>query len=284
MFAITGATGQLGRKVVTSLLREVPASDIVAVVRDAGKAANLGVDVRAADYREPQALERAFAGIYKLLLISSSSFDTRQAEHANVIAAAKAAGVRHVVYTSLLHADRWAPAFARDHVVTEERLKDSGLAYTILRNGWYWENHTAALGASLAHGMMVGSAGEARISWASRQDFADAASAVLTGGGHAGNTYELAGDTSYTMTDLAAEAMRQSGKPLIYRNLTEQEHAGVYASFGLPPPVAAMLAEVEARGVSTGVLHDDGRVLSTLTGRPTLPLEQAVAEALHGAP
>lgn len=283
MFAITGATGQLGRKVVTSLLKEAPASDIVAVVRDAGKAANLGVDVRAADYREPQALERAFAGIYKLLLISSSSFDTRQAEHANVIAAAKAAGVRHVVYTSLLHADRWAPAFARDHVVTEERLKDSGLAYTILRNGWYWENHTAALGASLAHGMMVGSAGEARISWASRQDFADAASAVLTGGGHAGNTYELAGDTSYTMTDLAAEAMRQSGKPLIYRNLTEQEHAGVYASFGLPPPVAAMLAEVEARGVSTGVLHDDGRVLSTLTGRPTLSLEQAVAEALHGA-
>lgn len=283
MFAITGATGQLGRKVVTSLLREAPTSDIVAVARDAGKAANLGVDVRAADYREPQALERAFAGIYKLLLISSSSFDTRQAEHANVIAAAKAAGVRHVVYTSLLHADRWAPAFARDHVVTEERLKDSGLAYTILRNGWYWENHTAALGASLAHGMMVGSAGEARISWASRQDFADAASAVLTGGGHAGNTYELAGDTSYTMTDLAAEAMRQSGKPLIYRNLTEQEHAGVYASFGLPPPVAAMLAEVEARGVSTGVLHDDGRVLSTLTGRPTLPLEQAVAEALHGA-
>ncbi|MFX6933836.1 KR domain-containing protein, partial [Acinetobacter baumannii] len=93
--------------------------------------------------------------------------------------------------TSLLHADRWAPAFARDHVVTEERLKDSGLAYTILRNGWYWENHTAAFGASLAHGMMVGSAGEARISWASRQDFADAASAVLTGGGHAGNTYEL---------------------------------------------------------------------------------------------
>jgi NAD(P)H dehydrogenase (quinone) len=283
MFAITGATGQLGRKVVTSLLREAPTSDIVAVARDAGKAANLGVDVRAADYREPQALERAFAGIYKLLLISSSSFDTRQAEHANVIAAAKAAGVRHVVYTSLLHADRWAPAFARDHVVTEERLKDSGLAYTILRNGWYWENHTAALGASLAHGMMVGSAGEARISWASRQDFADAASAVLTGGGHAGNTYELAGDTSYTMTDLAAEAMRQSGKPLIYRNLPEQEHAGVYASFGLPPPVAAMLAEVEARGVSTGVLHDDGRVLSTLTGRPTLPLEQAVAEALHGA-
>lgn len=284
MFAITGATGQLGRKVVTSLLREVPASDIVAIVRDAGKAANLGVDVRAANYRAPQALERAFAGIYKLLLISSSSFDTRQAEHANVIAAAKAAGVRHVVYTSLLHADRWAPAFARDHVVTEERLKDSGLAYTILRNGWYWENHTAAFGASLAHGMMVGSAGEARISWASRQDFADAASAVLTGGGHAGNTYELAGDTSYTMTDLAAEAMRQSGKPLIYRNLTEQEHAGVYASFGLPPPVAAMLAEVEARGVSTGVLHDDGRVLSTLTGRPTLPLEEAVAEALHGAP
>jgi NAD(P)H dehydrogenase (quinone) len=282
MFAITGATGQLGRKVVASLLRQALASDIVAVVRDARKAANLGIGIRAADYREPPALERAFAGIYKLLLISSSSFDTRQAEHANVIAAAKAAGVRHVVYTSLLHADRWAPAFARDHVMTEEWLKGSGLAYTILRNGWYWENHTAALGASLAQGAIVGGAGDAKISWASRQDFADAAVAVLTGGGHAGKTYELAGDTPYTMGDLAAEAMRQSGKPLAYRNLTEQEHAAFYATIGLPPPVAAMLAEVEARGVSTGVLHDDCGALSNLTGRPTLSLQQAVAEALAG--
>ncbi len=282
MFAITGATGQLGRKVVASLLRETPASDIVAVVRDTGKAANLGVDVRAADYREPQALQLAFAGIDRLLLISSSSFDTRQADHANVIAAAKAAGVRHVFYTSLLHADRWAPAFARDHVVTEAWLKDSGIDHTILRNGWYWENHTAALGGSLAQGMMVGGAGSAKISWASRQDFADAAVAVLTSGGHAGKTYELAGDTPYTMADLAAEAMRQSGKPLAYRNLTEQQHAAFYASIGLPPPVAAMLADVEARGVSTGVLHDDCGNLSRLTGRPTLSLEQAVADALLG--
>lgn len=280
MFAITGATGQLGRKVVASLLQRVSASDIVVTVRDAGKAQDLGVSVRAADYREPLKLERAFAGIDRLLLISSSSFETRQAEHANVIAAARAAGVRHIVYTSLLHADQWTPGFARDHVKTEEWLKSSGLAYTILRNGWYWENHTVALGAALAQGSMAGSAGDAPISWASRQDFADAAVSVLTGEGHAGMTYELAGDQAHTMADLAAEAMRQSGRPLAYHNLTEQEHAALYARIGLPPPIAAMLADVEANGVAKGVLRDDGHALSRLIGRPTLRLDQAVAETL----
>ena len=279
MYAVTRATGHLGRKVVARLREFVPSSEIVAVVRDARKAADLGVGIRTADYADPRALEGALAGIERLLLISSSSFGTRQAEHANVIAAAKTAGVGHLVYTSLLHADRWEPSFAKDHTETEKWIAESGLVHTILRNGWYWENHTTNLNVALGYGQLIGSAGTALISWASRKDFADAAVTVLTGKGHEGKVYELAGDTAHTLGDIAAEAASQSGQPLVYRNLTQAEHASFYESVGLPPPVAAMLAEVEAKGVAAGVLHDDSRTLSRLIGRPTLSLQQAVIEA-----
>jgi len=284
MFAITGANGQLGRKAVASLLARAPASDIVALVRDPAKAADLGVEARAADYLVPSTLDEAFTGIDTLLLISSNGMQTRQQEHANVIAAAKKAGVRRLVYTSLLHADRWSHWFAGDHVETERRLRASGLAYTILRNGWYWENHTIAVPPSLPYSAMVGSAGEGLISWASRQDFAEAAAAVMTSPGHEGQTHELAGDKAYRLEDLAAEVARQSGTPFSYRNLTQAEHAAVLAQASLPPEVAGLIAEVEAKDVSTGVLHDDGGVLARLIGRPTTTLAQAVSEALAGLP
>ncbi|MGJ4928306.1 SDR family oxidoreductase [Bradyrhizobium sp. HKCCYLS2038] len=280
MYAVTGATGQLGRKVIAQLRERVPSSDIVAIVRNPGKAADLGVTSRAADYADPAALERALSGVHKLLLISSSSFATRQAEHGNVIVAAKQAGVRHIVYTSLLHAEQWTPGFARDHVETERLLGESGLGFTILRNGWYWENHTASLGLALGHGVLIGSAGDAPISWASRRDFADAAVAVLTGNDHAGRTYELAGDQPHTLAELAAEAADQSAEPVVYQNLSQAEHAAFYERAGLPPPVAAMIAEIEAQGVASGVLRDDGRTLSRLIGRPTQSLREAVTEAL----
>lgn len=282
MFAITGATGQLGRKVIARLRALVPAAEIVAIVRDPRKAADLGVTVRQADYADPAAVQAALSGVTKLLLISSSSFGTRQAEHANVIAAAKTTGVAHLVYTSLLNADKWLPGFAKDHTETEQWIAESGLASTILRNGWYWENHTANLSVALGYGQLIGSAGTALISWASRQDFADAAAEVLVGKDHVGKTYELAGDTPHTLAELAAEAARQSGHPLDYRNLTEAEHASFYESAGVPPPVAAMLAEVEARGVAAGVLHDDSHTLSRLIGRPTQSLAHAVAAAFQG--
>ncbi|XUM23401.1 NAD(P)H-binding protein [Bradyrhizobium oligotrophicum S58] len=281
MFAITGATGHLGRKVVAGLLTRTPATNVVAVIRDPAKAADIGIASRQADYADPAALTQALAGIRKLLLISSSSLGTRQAEHANVLAAARLAGVETIVYTSLLHADQWQPGFARDHTETERMIAESGLGATILRNGWYWENHTAGLRAAIALGHLTGSAASAPISWASRQDFADAAVAVLIGDGHAGRIYELAGDRAHTMAELAAAAARHSGRPVAYRNLSEAEHAAFYEDVGLPPPVAALLAEVEAKGVASGVLHDDSGVLSRLIGRPTMSLTEAVAEALR---
>ena len=280
MYAVTGATGQLGRKVIDSLLKRVKASDVVALVRDPAKAKDLGVEARAADYSAPATLDAALKGIDTLLLISSSSFDTRQQEHANVIAAARKAGVKHLIYTSLLHAEHWKHSFANDHTGTEVLIKESGLTYTILRNGWYWENHTAAIPPSLPHGGMIGAAGDALISWASRQDFADAAATVLTTSGHEGKTYELAGDKAYRLADVATEVARQTGKPFAYTNLTQEQYAGALEQFGLPKPIAAMLGEMEVQGVATGVLHDDGGQLAELAGHPTTTLSDAITQAL----
>ncbi|WP_114858732.1 SDR family oxidoreductase [Azospirillum brasilense] len=277
--AVTGATGQLGRLVIARLKKTVPASGIVALVRSPAKAADLGVEAREADYGNPETLARALAGVDTLLLISSNEIGQRAAQHRNVVNAAKAAGVGRIVYTSLLHADRSPLSLAEEHRATEADIKASGLPFTILRNGWYTENHTGSVGAALAGGAVIGSAGDGRISSATRADYADAAVAVVTGTGHEGRTYELAGDEAVTLADLAAEISRQSGKNIPYRNLPEADYAAILAGFGLPEVFAKGIASWDA-DASKGALFDDGRQLSALIGRPTTPLSAAVAAAL----
>lgn len=279
--AITGATGQLGRIVVRKLLEKVPADGVVALVRDPAKAAELGVPARAADYTQPESLAKALAGVDTLLLISSNEIGQRASQHRNVIAAAQQAGVGRLVYTSLLHADTSTLDLAEEHRVTEAELKASGLAYTILRNGWYTENYTGSIGGALAGGAFLGSAGEGRIASAPRADFAEAAVVVLTGEGHEGKTYELAGDQSYTLGDLAAEISCQSGKDIPYKNLPVADYAAVLAGVGVPEGFAKAIAGWDAE-VAKGVLFDDGKQLSALIGRPTTPLADSVAVALQG--
>ncbi len=277
--AITGATGQLGRLVVDRLKAKLPASDIVALVRSPEKVADLGIPARAFDYSKPDTLGEALSGVDTLLLISSSEVGQRATQHRNVIAAAKAAGVRRIVYTSLLHADVSPLNLADEHRTTEADLKASGLAHTILRNGWYTENYTASIPPALAHGAFVGSAGDGRISSAPRSDYAEAAVAVLTGEGHDGRTYELAGDDAYTLAELAAEVTRQSGKDLPYVNLPESDYAGILSEAGLPDWLANGLASWDVCA-SRGALLDEGRQLSELLGRPTSPLSASVAAVI----
>ncbi|AUH65773.1 SDR family oxidoreductase [Paracoccus zhejiangensis] len=279
--AVTGATGQLGRLVIEALKTKVPASEIVALARSPEKAADLGVSARAADYTAPEALEQALQGVETLLLISSNEIGQRAVQHANVIAAAKAAGVGRIVYTSLLHADRSPLSLAGEHRETEAALKSSGLAHSILRNGWYAENHLGSIPAALAGGAFLGSAGEGRISAATREDFAEAAAVVLTGEGHEGKTYELAGDEGFTLADLAAELSRQTGRDIPYRNLPEAEYAAILQGAGLPAPLAEAIAGWDG-DAAQGALQEDGRALSRLIGRPTTPLREAVAAALAG--
>ena len=279
--AITGATGQLGRLVVSKLKEKVAADTIVALVRTPQKATDLGVEVREADYEKPETLGTALQGVDTLLLISGSEVGKRARQHRNVIEAAKQAGVKWLVYTSLLHADKSTLSLAAEHLATEQALKEAGVPYTMLRNGWYTENYTGSIPGALAGGAFVGSAGEGKIAAAARADFAEAAVTVLTSEGHQGKTYELAGDEAYTLSDLAAEISRQTGKNIPYNNLPVAEYAGVLKSFGLPEGLAQAIAGWDV-SASKGDLFDNSRQLSRLIGRPTTPLSDTVAETLKG--
>jgi NAD(P)H dehydrogenase (quinone) len=280
--AITGATGQLGRLVTAKLKSKIGAGEIIGLVRSPEKAADLGVAVRAADYSKPETLRAALNGVATLLLISSSEIGNRVTQHNNVIAAAKAAGVKHIVYTSLLHADT-NPIIdlAEEHQQTEAALKASGIAFTILRNGWYMENHIGSIQGALAGGAFIGSAGEGKISSAPRADYADAAVAVLTSRGHEGKTYELAGDEAWTLSELAQEISKASGKNIPFMNLAPEEYATALTGFGLPEPFAKAIASWDFKA-SKGALHDDTQQLSKLIGRPTTPMAQAVRAAISG--
>lgn len=277
--AVTGAAGQLGRFVVERLKEKIPAAGIVAIVRDPAKARDLGVTVRKADYTDPAALEAALQGVEKLMLISGSEVGQRVAQHKNIIAAVKKNSVRHIVYTSLLRADISPLSVAREHPATEAELKESGLAYTILRNGWYTENYTDSIPAALANNAFYGCAGEGKISSAARKDYAEAAVAVLTSAGHEGKTYELAGDSAYTLAELAAEISAQTGKKIPYVNLSEAEYAAALVQAGVPEGFAAMIAGWDA-DAEKGALFSDDRTLSRLIGRPTTPLADVVRAAL----
>ncbi len=277
--AVTGATGQLGRLIVAGLLDAGHAP--VALARDPARASDLGVETRAFDYDRADTLAPALAGIDTLMLVSGNELGKRSAQHIAIIDAAKAAGVRRIVYTSLLHADRSALSLAGEHLATEAALAASGLAVTILRNGWYSENYTASVAPALANGAFYGAAGQGRIAGAARADYAAAATAVLTQDGHDGQTYELAGAPAYTLAGLAAEISSQTGRDIPYVDLPQAEYAKALTDAGLPGGMAAAYASFDA-AAAMGALDGDGAVLARLIGRDSTPLAVSVREALAG--
>lgn len=278
--AITGATGNLGRLAVQDLKARTQPGNLVALVRSPTKAADLGIAAREIDYDQPATLGPALAGVDTLLLISASDVGKRLLQHRNIIAAAKQAGVKRIVYTSLLRADSSPLSnLSAEHSATEAELKASGIPYTILRNGWYTENYTASIPAALANGAFFGSAGDGRISSATRADYAEAAAITATDASHNGKTYELAGDDAYTLADLAAELSLQTGRTIPYQNLPESEYAAALIGAGVPDAMARMFAGWDT-GAAHGALFDNGHELSRLIGRPTTPLSIAVRDAL----
>lgn len=279
---ITGATGQLGTMVVNKLKEKVSADTIVALVRSPQKAKDLNVEVREADYDKPETLGVALKGIDTLLLISASEIGKRAAQHKNVIDAAKRAGVKWIVYTSLLHADKSTIGLAGEHRSSETELKNSGIPYTLLRHGWYTGNYTNAILGGLATGVISGSAGNGKISSATRSDFAEAAVAVLTGKGHVGKVYELAGDEAFTMSDMAAEISRQTGKKISYKNLPVDECAVALIKAGLPEGAAQFYAGVDV-STEKNDLFDNSHQLSKLIGHSTTPLSKVIADILAKA-
>ncbi|MCL6667731.1 MULTISPECIES: SDR family oxidoreductase [Streptomyces] len=280
---VTGATGHLGRHVVEQLLEKVPAEQITAVVRDEAKAADLaarGVRLAVADYNTPETFDHVFSAGDKVLLISGSELgNDRVGQHKVVINAAKAAGVALLAYTSA--PGTLKAALADDHRDTEAALLNSGLPYVLLRNGWYNENYTEQLAPVLQYNAVTQAAGEGRVSSAARADYAAAAVAVLTGEGHENKTYELGGDEAWSFAEYAAELSGQTGKEIAYHPVSVEEYTGILTGAGLPGPVAAIIAGVDA-SVEKGELVVDSGDLSRLIGRPTTPIAESITAALKG--
>ncbi|MEC9432622.1 MAG: NAD(P)H-binding protein [Pseudomonadota bacterium] len=280
MIVVTAAAGQLGRLAIDALVaRGVPAGEIVAGVRTPAKAADLaarGVQLREADYDRPDSLAAAFAGAEKLLLISSPEIGRRAPQHRAAIAAAKAAGVGLVAYTSLLNAPTSPLMLAEEHRETEAALAASGLPAILLRNGWYAENHAPAIAAAPGLGAIHGAAGSGRIAAAARADYAEAAAAALIAG--APGTFELAGP-GFDMAGLAEAVAAIAGTPVRYVDLSPADYATALEANGLPGPVAAMLADSDA-GAAQGALDGSPEALEALIGRPATPLSATIKTAL----
>lgn len=282
-YLVTGASGHLGRLAVHALLeRGLSASDVVATARnteDVADLAELGVETRTADYSDPISLKEALAGVDRVLLVSSSAVGERVAQHANVIDAAKDAGVELLAYTSITRADSSTMALAEEHRATEELLAASGLPTVLLRNSWYLENYTAQLATVLEHGVVLGAAGEGRVSAATRADYAAAAAAALVADGEAGRVHELGGDTSFTLAEYAAAVSAESGTEVAYRDLSAEDYQAALTGAGLPEPYAAILADSDL-ALARGELHTDSGDLARLIGRPTTTPVEAIRAAL----
>ena len=280
---VTGATGKLGGLVVDSLLRRgVPADQIVAAGRNVDRLRQhelRGVRTKRIDLDDVTSLRGAFAGAERLLLVSGTETGRRVGQHHNAITAARDGGVRLVAYTSIVRADTTTLLLAADHRATEDLLRQSGLSFVFLRDSWYMENYTGQIAAYLRQGAIVGCAAEGRVSAATHADFAAAAAAVLSTGGHDNAVYELGADEAFTMAELATEIGRQTGQTLHYQDLSVDAYTKLLLEQGVPPPDATIIADGD-RGVAAGELFVETGDLSRLIERPTERLSDAIAKTL----
>lgn len=276
---VTGATGQLGARIVQQLLKRVPVDRIVAGGRNAAKAPR-GVQFKAVDYDRPATIDAALEGVTRVVLVSGNEVGKRVAQHKAVIDAAARAGVQLLAYTSILRASVNPLQLAAEHRGTEAVLAASGLPFITLRNGWYSENYTGTASLAIQSAVVQSAAGEGRISTAARDDYAEAAAVLILRDDHEpGQAHELAGSTSFTKREYAALLSRKSGRNVVVQDLTEAQYTAALVHAGLPEAFAAILADSDARA-GEGWLFDDSRTLEKTIGRPTTPLEQTLDAAL----
>ncbi len=279
---VTGATGHLGRLVVEHLLkRGVPGEGVVAAGRNREKLAELaelGVGTAPIDYADAASLVDAFVGAETVLLISGTEVGQRVEQHGNAIAAAREAGVRRLVYTSIAQADTSVIGLAAEHRATEALLRESGLVVTLLRDNWYTENYVPTVDQARATGVVVSSAGDGRVASATREDFAEAAAVVLSTDGHDGAVYELGADDPWNHSELAAAVSEVLGQPVAYQPVTSEEHLAILTGAGLDEGTAQFIVSMD-EGIAAGALAGGSRDLSTLLGRPTTPLVEGLSAA-----
>lgn len=280
-YAVTGATGHLGRLVLDQLLeRGVAPADVRALARTPEKAADLaarGVQVREADYDRPETLGPALAGVDKLLLISGSEVGGRVQQHTNVVEAARNAGVSRILYTSMLRASTSTLVLAPEHKGTEEVIAASGLSYTFLRNPWYVENYTDQVATYLAQGTILHATGEGRIALGTRPELAEAAVVALLEDVEGDVVYELGGP-SYSIADLAAAITEVAGRSVEAEAVSAEELTAALTAAGLDEGLVGFLVTVD-RNIADGDLDNDTDDLARLLGRPVGSLADAVRAA-----
>jgi NAD(P)H dehydrogenase (quinone) len=280
---VTGATGKLGSKVVESLLKSIPASELAVSIRNPEKAEGLrasGVEVRQGDFDYPDTLNKAFAGIDRLLIISADGDnDTRIRQHANAVLAAERAGVKFIAYTSLANATESANLFAPTHVETEAAIKKTGIPYSFLRNNWYLENEIGSIQGVLAGAPWVTSAGAGKVGWALQQDYAAAAAAVLVGKGHENTVYELSGPL-LTQEELVSALGVVLGKEIPVQQVSEEKYAEIMKGLGLPDFVIPIVVGIQ-ESIRNGSLEVESNDFEKVLGRPVTPINEALTQLVN---
>ena len=281
--AITGANGQLGQLVIQALRQQVPDAELIALVRDPQKAKHLqdfGVTVRHFDYDQIESLVPALQGVDKLLLISANEIGRRVPQHRAVIDAAKAAGVPYLAYTSLYNAEQSLLSLAAEHRETEKLIKDSGLKYSLLRNNWYSENYLANIQQVADQGVLYGAAQDAKISSASRRDYAEAAAKVLATDGHQHDVYELAGTQAFSLAELAGYIGEAATKQVIYQDLSPNDYHQALIDAGLPAGLVDVIVDADVQATH-GAMYSNATDLAQLLGRDSTPIQSQVHALLQ---
>ncbi|WP_226530627.1 SDR family oxidoreductase [Metabacillus niabensis] len=280
---VTGATGKLGSKVVESLLKSVPASNLVVSVRNPEKAEELrnrGLEVRQGDFDHPETLNSAFKGIDRLLIISADGDnETRIQQHANAVQAAERSGVRFIAYTSIANATVSKNLMAPPHVATEAAIIKTGIPYSFLRNNWYLENEIGSIQGAITGAPWVTSAGEGKVGWALQQDYADAAAAVLVGNGHENTVYELSGPL-LTQEELASALGNVLDKEIPVQQVSDQKYAEIMKGLGLPDFVIPIVVGIQ-ESIRNGSLEVESNDFEKVLGRPVTPINEALNKLVN---
>jgi NAD(P)H dehydrogenase (quinone) len=277
---VIGATGALGRLLLPELHRRgVAAADITAAGRNRqvlDTFAAEGYRTARVDLDDTDQIRAAVSGHDQVVLISGKD-PHRLRQHRAVIDAAKAAGARHLFYTSGVRADDPGFVLGADHQATEDAIRQSGLRYTILRNGWYIENYLGAMHGAAQTGVLTAAVGDGRVAPAGRRDFAEALAAVITTDGHDNQTYSLTGDTDYTYADLADAMAKVLGQPVTYRPADARQYRAMLTGAGLDAQTAGFLAALDAN-LGAGIMAYAGDDLTRLIGHPTMSLVDGLSQ------
>lgn len=280
---VTGATGKLGTKIVEHLLTKIVAEDLIVSVRDPKKASDLasrGVEVRHGDFDKPDTLQETFAGVDRLLLISTDGEEaTRIRQHTAAVEAAKAAGVGLIAYTSIANAEASQNFLARTHQVTEQLIRETGIPFLFFRNNWYLENEQSTIEAVQAGQDWLTSAGNGTVGWALQEDYAEAIATVLVDPKPTKSIYELSGPL-HTQQEIAEALGQVLGRPVQVKQVDSATYTAIMKQAGVPEFLLPMLQAIQ-EGIAAGTLAVESQDFEQILGRPPVSLEDGLRQLVQ---